>query len=107
MFFFAQDRELAEEAWPGDVVGIPNHGMLRVGDTLTEGEELNFPGLPNFAPEILRRVRLEDPMQAKKLKPRSTSWPRRAWCSCSARSTARCRWSAWSASCSSTCCSRG
>jgi peptide chain release factor 3 len=50
------------------VVGIPNHGTLRIGDTLTEGEEINFVGVPNFAPEILRRVRLGDPMKAKKLK---------------------------------------
>jgi peptide chain release factor 3 len=67
-FFFAQDRALAEEAHAGDVVGIPNHGMLRIGDTLTEGEELNFVGVPSFAPEILRRVRLPDAMKAKKLK---------------------------------------
>lgn len=68
LFFFAQDRQVAEEAWPGDVVGIANHGVLRIGDTLTEGEELNFRGVPSFAPEILRTVRLEDPMLAKKLK---------------------------------------
>ena len=55
-FFFAQDRALADEAYAGDVVGIPNHGTLRIGDTLTEGEEIAFPGVPNFAPEILRRV---------------------------------------------------
>jgi peptide chain release factor 3 len=67
-FFFAQDRALAEEAHAGDVVGIPNHGMLRIGDTLTEGEDLNFVGVPSFAPEILRRVRLPDAMKAKKLK---------------------------------------
>ena len=67
-FFFAQDRALADEAYAGDVVGIPNHGTLRIGDTLTEGEDLNFIGVPNFAPEILRRVRLGDPMKAKKLK---------------------------------------
>ncbi len=67
-FFFAQDRSLAEEAFAGDVVGIPNHGVLRIGDTLTEGEELVFTGVPSFAPEILRRVRLGDPMKAKKLK---------------------------------------
>jgi peptide chain release factor 3 len=67
-FFFAQDRALAEEAYAGDVVGIPNHGTLRIGDTLTEGEDLNFVGVPNFAPEILRRVRLSDAMKAKKLK---------------------------------------
>jgi peptide chain release factor 3 len=67
-FFFAQDRALAEEAYAGDVVGIPNHGSLRIGDTLTEGEALNFIGVPSFAPEILRRVRLPDAMKAKKLK---------------------------------------
>src|SRR6201996_4300135 len=66
-FFFAQDRALAEEAYAGDVVGIPNHGAIAIGDTLTEGEDLNFVGVPNFAPEILRRVRLPDAMKAKKL----------------------------------------
>ncbi|WP_370156277.1 peptide chain release factor 3 [Ferrovibrio sp.] len=65
--FFARDRALADEAWPGDIIGIPNHGTLRVGDTLTEAEELRFTGIPNFAPEILRRVRLSDPMKAKHL----------------------------------------
>ncbi len=67
-FFFAQNRALAEEAYAGDVVGIPNHGTLRIGDSLTDGEDLNFAGVPNFAPEILRRVRLPDAMRAKKLK---------------------------------------
>ena len=67
-FFFAQDRALADEAFAGDVVGIPNHGTLRIGDTLTEGEDLSFVGVPSFAPEILRRVRLPDAMKAKKLK---------------------------------------
>ena len=67
-FFFARSRITADEAYPGDVVGIPNHGTLRIGDTLTEGEEILFHGVPNFAPEILRRVRLGDPMKAKKLK---------------------------------------
>jgi peptide chain release factor 3 len=68
LFFFAKERQVAEEAWPGDVVGIANHGTLRIGDTLTEGEEVNFKGVPSFAPEILRHVRLEDPMLAKKLR---------------------------------------
>jgi peptide chain release factor 3 len=67
-FFFAQDRAIADEAFAGDVVGIPNHGLLRIGDTLTEGETLNFVGVPSFAPEIIRRVRLTDAMKAKKLK---------------------------------------
>lgn len=60
--------QLAEEAFAGDVVGIPNHGALRIGDTLTEGKDLRFTGVPYFAPEILRRVRLDDAMKAKKLR---------------------------------------
>jgi peptide chain release factor 3 len=67
-FFFAQDRAIAEEAFAGDVVGLPNHGVLRIGDTLSEGETLHFVGVPSFAPEIIRRVRLTDAMKAKKLK---------------------------------------
>jgi peptide chain release factor 3 len=62
-FFFAKDRALAEEAYAGDVVGIPNHGSVRIGDTLTEGEDINFVGVPSFAPEILRRVRLKEALQ--------------------------------------------
>ncbi len=68
VFFLAQSRELAEEAYPGDIMGIPNHGQLRIGDTLSESEDLNFLGIPTFAPEVLRRVRLDDPMKAKQLK---------------------------------------
>jgi peptide chain release factor 3 len=67
-FFFAQDRSLAEEAFAGDIVGLPNKGVFRIGDTLTEGENLTFVGIPSFAPEILRRVRLEDAIRAKKLR---------------------------------------
>jgi peptide chain release factor 3 len=67
-FFFAQDRSIAEEAFAGDVVGIPNRGVLRIGDALTEGEDITFLGIPSFAPEILRRIRLEDAIKAKKLK---------------------------------------
>ena len=67
-FFFAQDRAIADEAFAGDVVGIPNHGTLRIGDTLTEGEEIVFRGVPSFAPEILRRIKLTDAMKAKKLR---------------------------------------
>ncbi|WP_284947529.1 peptide chain release factor 3 [Acidisoma cladoniae] len=67
-FFFARDRALAEEAYAGDVVGIPNHGTLRIGDTLSAEETLNFVGVPYFAPEILRRVHLDDAMKAKKLR---------------------------------------
>ena len=68
IMFFASDRELAEEAYAGDVIGIPNHGVLRVGDSLSESGTLRFAGLPNFAPEILQRVRVKDPLKAKHLK---------------------------------------
>ena len=67
ILFFAQDREIADEALPGDIIGIPNHGTLRVGDTLSERGEVRFTGLPNFAPEILRRVVLADPTRTKQL----------------------------------------
>ena len=52
VFFLARERNLAEEAWPGDIIGIPNHGSLRIGDTLTESEALRITGLPSFAPGI-------------------------------------------------------
>jgi peptide chain release factor 3 len=67
ILFFAQERETVDEAWPGDIIGIPNHGVLRVGDTLSESGDVVFTGIPNFAPEILRRVRLADPMKQKHL----------------------------------------
>ncbi len=68
ILFFAQDREIADEAFPGDIIGIPNHGTLRVGDTLSERADVRFTGLPNFAPEILRRVQLKDPTKTKQLR---------------------------------------
>jgi peptide chain release factor 3 len=68
MMFFASEREIADEAFAGDVIGIPNHGVLRVGDSLSESGALRYAGLPNFAPEILRRVRVKDPLKAKHLK---------------------------------------
>jgi peptide chain release factor 3 len=67
VLFLAADRELAEEAWAGDIIGIPNHGQLRIGDTLTEGEALRVTGIPSFAPELLQTVRAGDPMKAKHL----------------------------------------
>ena len=67
VLFLASDRELADEAWAGDIIGIPNHGQLRIGDTLTEGEELRVTGIPSFAPELLQGVRAGDPMKAKHL----------------------------------------
>jgi peptide chain release factor 3 len=68
IIFLAQDREIAEEAGAGDVIGIPNHGTIRVGDTFTEGEDLKFTGLPVFAPEILRRIHLVDTTRVKQLR---------------------------------------
>jgi peptide chain release factor 3 len=68
ILFFAQERETAEEAFPGDIIGIPNHGTLRVGDTLTDGAPCRITGLPNFAPELLRRVVLKDPTKTKQLR---------------------------------------
>lgn len=68
ILFFARERELADEAYPGDIIGIPNHGTLRVGDTLSERADVRFTGLPNFAPEILRRVALKDPTKTKQLR---------------------------------------
>lgn len=68
IMFMAQARELADEAYPGDIIGIPNHGTLRVGDSLSGGAPVTFSGLPNFAPEILRRVALVDPTKSKQLR---------------------------------------
>ena len=68
ILFFAQDREIADNAYAGDVIGIPNHGVLRVGDTLSESGKWQVAGIPNFAPELLRRARLKDPLKAKHLK---------------------------------------
>jgi peptide chain release factor 3 len=65
--FMAQDRENVEEAYPGDIIGIHNHGTIKIGDTFTEKEPLKFSGIPNFAPEYFRRVRLNNPLKAKHL----------------------------------------
>ena len=65
--FMAGNREQAEEAWSGDVIGLHNHGTIQVGDTFTQGEKLNFTGIPHFAPELFRRVQLRDPLRLKAL----------------------------------------
>ena len=65
--FLASDRSHVEEAYPGDIIGLHNHGTMRIGDTFTEGEDLKFTGIPNFAPEIFRRVQLRDPLRMKAL----------------------------------------
>lgn len=65
--FMASEREHVEEAWPGDIIGIHNHGTIQIGDTFTEGESLKFIGIPYFAPELFKRVRLRDPLKSKAL----------------------------------------
>jgi len=65
--FMAAEREHVERAWPGDVIGIHNHGTISIGDTFTEGEALVFTGIPNFAPELFRRARLKDPLKMKQM----------------------------------------
>jgi peptide chain release factor 3 len=68
MSFLSQRRDILEEAYPGDVIGIPNHGVLQLGDTLTQGEKLQFTGLPFFAPELFHEVEVKDPMRVKQLR---------------------------------------
>jgi peptide chain release factor 3 len=63
----AGEREQAENAYPGDIIGLHNHGTIQIGDTFTQGEELQFTGIPHFAPELFRRVRLRDPLRMKAL----------------------------------------
>jgi peptide chain release factor 3 len=65
--FMASDREIADVAWPGDVIGLHNHGTISIGDTFSAGEPLFFTGIPNFAPELFRRARLRDPLKLKQL----------------------------------------
>ena len=65
--FLAGDREALEEAYPGDIIGLHNHGTISIGDSFTEGEALNFTGIPHFAPELFRRVVLKDPLKSKAL----------------------------------------
>jgi peptide chain release factor 3 len=63
----ASEREHIQEAWPGDIIGLYNHGTIQIGDTFTEGESLKFTGIPYFAPELFRLVRLKDPLKLKAL----------------------------------------
>jgi len=65
--FLAGDRSAVEEAYPGDIIGLHNHGTIQIGDTFTQGEALKFTGIPHFAPELFKRVRLKDPLKAKQL----------------------------------------
>jgi peptide chain release factor 3 len=63
----AQDRNTTDEAYAGDIIGIPNHGTIRLGDTFSEGEDLKFTGIPSFAPEIFRRAQIRNPLKMKQL----------------------------------------
>ena len=65
--FQADERSQVDEAWPGDIIGLHNHGTIQIGDTFTEGEELKYTGIPYFAPELFRRVVLKDPLKMKQL----------------------------------------
>ncbi|GLS83830.1 peptide chain release factor 3 [Paraferrimonas haliotis] len=65
--FVAGDREHVEEAYPGDIIGLHNHGSIQIGDTFTQGDSFKFGGIPNFAPEMFRRIRLKDPLKQKQL----------------------------------------
>ena len=65
--FLAQERGHIEEAWPGDIIGLHNHGTIQIGDTFTVGEDLKFTGIPHFAPELFRRAVLKDPLKSKQL----------------------------------------
>ncbi|WP_194755266.1 peptide chain release factor 3 [Aliidiomarina indica] len=65
--FVAGDREHVDEAWPGDIIGLHNHGTIQIGDTFTWGDSFKFTGIPNFAPELFRRIRLKDPLKQKQL----------------------------------------
>jgi len=65
--FLASDREHVDEAYPGDIIGLHNHGTIRIGDTFTQGEDLKYTGIPNFAPELFRRAMLNDPLRMKAL----------------------------------------
>ncbi len=65
--FLAQDRGHVEEAWPGDIIGLHNHGTIQIGDTFSIGEDLKFTGIPHFAPELFRRAVLKDPLKSKQL----------------------------------------
>jgi peptide chain release factor 3 len=65
--FMAGDRSHVEEAYPGDIIGLHNHGTIQIGDTFTQGEMMKFTGIPNFAPELFRRIRLRDPLKQKQL----------------------------------------
>ena len=76
--FMSQKRELLDEAFAGDIIGIPNHGVLQLGDTMTEGEAQQYTGLPFFAPEMFRSVEVADPLKTKQLRRACSSWAKRA-----------------------------
>ena len=92
--FMAQRKSTVDEAWPGDIVGLPDNGIFKIGDTLTEGEQLHFRGLPSFSPELFKYIENDDPMNSwTKVWPSSLSTSSTTdvssalWVSCSSRSS--------------------
>ena len=75
--FLAGDRNTVEEAIAGDIIGLHNHGTIQIGDAFTEGEVLKYTGIPHFAPEMFRRIRLKDPLKAKALQKACSNYRRR------------------------------
>jgi peptide chain release factor 3 len=80
--FMAGDRVQTEEAFAGDIIGLHNHGTIQIGDAFSEGENHEFIGIPNFAPEMFRRVRVKDPLRSKQLKKGCSSWRKRGRLKC-------------------------
>ena len=78
--FMAQDSEIVNEAWPGDIVGIHDTGTFKIGDTITQGESIHFDGIPSFAPQIFRFIVNADPSGTSSTTRASTRWPRRGSC---------------------------
>jgi peptide chain release factor 3 len=103
MLFFGQERQVADSAVAGDVIGVPNHGSLRVGDTLSENASIRFTGLPAFAPEVLRRVLHADSSKVKQVRQALEDLAEEGLVQVFRPITGATGWSALSASCSSTC----
>ncbi|MDF5921761.1 EF-Tu/IF-2/RF-3 family GTPase [Pseudomonas aeruginosa] len=100
--FFSSEREQLEEAYAGDIIGLHNHGTIQIGDTFSEGENFGFTGIPHFAPELFRRVRLKDPLKSKQLRQACRNWPRKVRPRCSSPSATTTSSSVRWACCSST-----
>lgn len=100
--FFSSEREQLEEAYAGDIIGLHNHGTIQIGDTFSEGENFGFTGIPHFAPELFRRVRLKDPLKSSSCARACRNWPRKVRPRCSSPSATTTSSSVRWACCSST-----